>query len=580
MKTLSVFAVALLCSVSSAAQVSLTDYQRAQSLRQQYESAAIFVPEPATWIGATHRFYYRRSLANGFEFVTVDADTQQKAPSFDHTRLADSLSRATGIAYPPTRLPFQNFTFNDQLSAIEMTVDGARWTCTLTDYACRTPDAPRPADIRRGITGPVRGDLSGTTPRPRMSPDGKWMAFIDNYNVAIRPFGGDKRIALSTDGSEGNYYDPASIAWSPDSTKLVAYRVRPGYRRLVHYVASSPEDQLQPQHWAMQYAKPGDLLDLEQPVLFDVRSQKPINVDPRLFSNPYDMSDLVWRKDSRAFTFEYNERGHQVYRVIEVDAQTGQARALISEEPKTFFYYNRSAATLQAGKRFRYDLADGKEVVWMSERDGWNHLYLIDGTSGKVKTQITKGAWPVRHVIKVDDEKRQVWFSAGGMNAGKDPYFQQYYRINLDGTGLTPLTSIDANHTVEFSSDMTLFVDTYSRPDLATVSELHKADGALVAEIEKGDISALVKLGWKAPEVFVAKGRDGATDIWGLVWKPRNFDASKKYPVIEYIYAGPHGTHTPKSFAATSGMQAQAELGFIVVQMDVMCTSNRSKAFH
>ncbi len=343
---------------------------------------------------------------------------------------------------------------------------------------CRTPEASRPGEIRRGITGPVRGDQSGVMARPRMSPDGKWMAFIDNYNVAIRPFGGDKRIVLSTDGSEGNYYDASSIAWSPDSTRLAAYRVRPGYRRLVHYVSSSPEDQLQPQHWAMQYAKPGDLLDLEQPVLFDIRASKPMVVAPALFPNPFDLSDLVWRKDSRAVTFEYNERGHQVYRVIEVDAQTGHARAVISEEPKTFFYYNRSAATLQAGKRFRYDLNDGKEIVWMSERDGWNHLYLIDGATGAVKKQITRGEWPVRHVVKVDDEKRQLWFSAGGMTAGKDPYFQHYYRINLDGTGLTQLTSADANHVVEFSSDMSLFVDHYSRVDLAPVMELHRQSEA------------------------------------------------------------------------------------------------------
>ena len=176
----------------------------------------------------------------------------------------------------------------------------------------------------------------------------------------------------------------------------------------------------------------------------------------------------MWRKDSRAFSFEYNQRGHQVYRIIEVDAHTGAARAVVSEEPNTFFYYNRSAATLQAGKRYRFDLADGKEVVWMSERDGWNHLYLIDGATGAVRNQITRGAWPVRHVIKVDEEKRQMWFSAGGMTPareGKDPYFQHYYRINLDGSGLTPLTSVDANHTVEFSSDMQFFVDHYSRVD-------------------------------------------------------------------------------------------------------------------
>ncbi|MEY4636264.1 MAG: hypothetical protein RJA55_2062 [Acidobacteriota bacterium] len=561
-------------------QIAPADYQRAQGLREQYEALAINIPDAPAWIGATHRFYYRRSRPEGFEFLTVDADTRQKQPSFDHARLAESLSKAGNRIYTAWRLPFQAFTFNDALSAIELTIDGARWTCQLADYSCRTPELPPPGEIRRGITGPVRGDLSPATARPRLSPDGKWMAFIDNYNVAIRPFGGDKRTALSTDGSEGNYYDAASIVWAPDSSKLAAVRVRPGYRRLVHYVASSPEDQLQPEHFAIQYAKPGDQLDLEQPVLFDVRSQQQITVDSRLFPNPFDLSDVVWRKDSRGFTFEYNQRGHQVYRVIEVDAQTGAARAVISEEPKTFFYYNRSAATLQAGKRYRYDLADGKEVVWMSERDGWNHLYLIDGATGAVQTQITKGAWPVRHVLKVDEETRQLWFSAGGMSAGQDPYFQHYYRINLDGTGLTPLTSVDANHTVEFSSDMTMYVDHYSRVDLPSVTELKRADGTLIAEIEKGDIAALTRAGWRAPEVFVAKGRDGVTDIWGLVWKPKAFDPARKYPVIEYIYAGPHGTHTPKSFSVTSGMQAQAELGFIVVQMDGMGTSNRSKAFH
>ena len=585
--------LALVPSVTTA-QVTRADYDRAQALSSTFEALAVNVPDTPTWIGTTHRFYYRRLRPDGYEFVTVDADIRQKQPSFDHARLADALSKAANRTYVASRLPFQGFTFNEALSAIDLTIDGARWTCVLADYSCRTPELPRPGDIRRGITGPVRGDLSTVTPRPRLSPDGQWMAFIDNYNVAIRPVGGDKRISLSTDGSEGNYYDGASIVWSPDSTKVAAYRVRPGFRRLVHYVSSSPEDQLQPQHWAIQYAKPGDQLDLEQPVLFDVRSRSQITVDARLFPNAFDMSDLVWRKDSRGFTFEYNQRGHQAFRVIEVEAQSGAARAVIAEEPQTFFYYNRLAATLQAGKRYRYDLADGQEVVWMSERDGWNHLYLIDGATGAVKSQITKGAWPVRHVVKVDEEKRQLWFSAGGMTAGKDPYFQHYYRINLDGTGLTPLTSVDANHTVEFSSDMTMFVDHYSRPDLASVLELRRLKGegfsprqaaaeaaALQTwEVERGDTSALVKAGWRAPEVFVAKGRDGVTDIWGLVWKPTNFDPAKKYPVIEYIYAGPHGTHTPKSFSASSGMPAQAALGFIVVQMDGMGTANRSKAFH
>jgi dipeptidyl aminopeptidase/acylaminoacyl peptidase len=285
------------------------------------------------------------------------------------------------------------------------------------------------------------------------------------------------------------------------------------------------------------------------------------------------LSRPEWRPDSSAFTFEYNQRGHQVYRVIEVDAGTGAARAVISEEPKTFFTYS--------SKKYRYDVAGGREVIWMSERDGWNHLYLYDGRSGAVKNQITRGEWVVRGVSKVDEEHREVWFSASGMYPGKDPYFVSYYRVGFDGTGLTRLTEADANHVVSFSSDMKYYVDTYSSVDLAPVSELRLAvDGSLVTVVERADITALVKAGWKPPEVFVAAGRDGKTEIWGVIFRPTTFDPKKKYPVIENIYAGPHSSFVPKSFAAFSAMQAQAELGFIVVQIDGMGTSNRSKAFH
>jgi dipeptidyl aminopeptidase/acylaminoacyl peptidase len=156
----------------------------------------------------------------------------------------------------------------------------------------------------------------------------------------------------------------------------------------------------------------------------------------------------------------------------------------------------------------------------MSERDGWNHLYLYDGRSGEVKNQITKGEWVVRGVSKVDEERRQVWFSASGMYPGKDPYFVNYYRVGLDGMGLTRLTEADANHAVSFSSDMKYYVDTYSRVDLAPVSELRlTADGSLVTVVERADITELVKAGWKPPEVFVAAGRDGTTEIWGVIFR-------------------------------------------------------------
>jgi hypothetical protein len=475
--------------------------------------------------------------------------------------------------------------------------------------AC-APRAQNPAQGGRGGRG-GRGaaaapQAAGQTPAETAtcaSFDGKWEAFIENYNVFLRPAGApapqDDRagaayagrgrgnntpppaVPLSFDGSEGNYYTLRSVAWSPDSKHLAAYHTRPGYDRQVYYVESSPTDQVQPKHSSVQYRKPGDALDIAYPALFDIEKKTEVEIDHALFPNPYDITPPVWWKDSRGFTFEYNERGHQVYRVIEVDANTGKARPLIDEVSKTFIYYSQLGPGLSGGRRYRHDLNDGKEIVWASERDGWEHLYLYDGVTGKLKNQITKGDWLVRNVVEVDDAKRQIWFQAGGSIPGQDPYFVQFYRINFDGSGLTRLTNADGDHAIVFSPDKKYYVNTWSRVDLPTQSQLRRTeDQKVVMDLEKGDASALLAAGFRFPEVFVAKGRDGKTDIWGTITRPMNFDPTKKYPVIENIYAGPQGSFVPKTFSAVPGDQAMAELGFIVVHIDGMGTSNRSKAFH
>ncbi len=577
----------------SAAQGTAADYERARSLKATYETAAGVVAEPAAWIEKTSRFWYRRAVPDGNEFVVVDAATKQKQPAFDHARLASALSVATGRSYKALTLPFARIAYTKDQHGLDVTVDATPWTCDLSSYTCKKSE-------RRGEgseSGLPRDCRTLPNDKPLASPDGRWEALVQNFNVAIRPKPAARVDAevpqpgattapsltwLSTDGSDGNCYQLPTLAWSPDSMRLAAMRVRPGFRRIVHYVESSPEDQLQPKHSTRFYAKPGDALDVEQPVIFQIEPTRQLEIDRTLFPNAFELSPLVWRNDSHALTFEYNQRGHQVYRVIEVDAVSGRPRSIISEEPKTFFYYNQANGTLTgSGKGHRHDVADGKEIVWMSERDGWNHLYLYDGVTGSVKNQITKGEWVVRGVVKVDEEKRQIWFSAGGMKHDEDPYFAHYYRINFDGSGLTPLTESAANHTAAFSTDMQYFVDTYSRVDMATVSELRRtSDGSLVMTVERGDLTALAAAGWHPPEVFVAPGRDGTTPIYGVIVKPTNFDPTRRYPVIESIYAGPQGSFVPKSFAAFSSLRAQAELGFIVVQIDGMGTSNRSKAFH
>jgi dipeptidyl aminopeptidase/acylaminoacyl peptidase len=569
------FAFILLASASTAAaaQGGPADYARAESLAAHVRGTIVDAVNQTNWIGRTSWIWYRKTTPKGSAYMLVDAEHQQKSTAFDQARLAQALTGGLRRPVSPDSLPLMNLTFSDDRATITFSPDSVRWRCTLADYKCNALPAGNGQGFGRDFGGGLYGALPNDNVPPRISPDSAWVATVRNSNVYVMRRGTKEGFFLSTDGMEGNAYAARSVVWSPDSKRIAAYRIRPGYHREVHYVESSPEDQLQPKYSSRLYNKPGDLLDLEQPMIFEIETKKQIAVDNTLFPNAYDVTPLNWRKDGRAVHFEYNQRGHQVYRVIEIDPVTGKTRAVIDEHVPTFFEYS--------AKRFRFDINDGREVIWMSERDGWNHLYLYDGVTGQVKNQITKGAWVVRGVEKVDTVARQIWFQASGMYAGKDPYFVHSYRINFDGTGLVAMTDGDATHNVSYSDDMRYFVDIWSRVDQPQVFELRRtSDRAKLMDIERADAKALYTLGWKPPEVFVAKGRDGTTDIYGVIIRPTNFDPKKKYPVVENIYAGPQDSFVPKTFSAQLGMQQIAELGFIVVQIDGMGTSNRSKAFH
>jgi dipeptidyl aminopeptidase/acylaminoacyl peptidase len=408
------------------------------------------------------------------------------------------------------------------------------------------------------------------TADPVPSPDGKWTAFIKNQNVYVREVATGQEKALTIDGTLSNYYS-AFITWSPDSKKVASCRIRPVEKRYVYYVESSPEDQLQPKLHKQEYAKPGDELMFKVPVIAEVETGRTVIPATDLFAQQYELYGPTWDADSRAVTFEYNQRGHKVYRVLELSAETGQVRTLVEETSDKYVNYPR---------HFRYDLKDGQHLIWMSERDNWNHLYLYDRATAQPVRQITKGEWYVREVQRVDEEKNQIYFSANGMQPGEDPYLIRYYRINMDGTGLTCLTPAEGMHEAAFSANMKYLVDTYSTIDQAPVAVLRDASGQAVMELEKADISQLLAKGWKAPEVFVAKGRDGVTDMWGLIYRPTHFDPSKQYPVIEYIYQGPGDQYVPKAFKPYNWyMTSLAELGFVVVMVDGMGTSFRSRTF-
>jgi pimeloyl-ACP methyl ester carboxylesterase len=459
------------------------------------------------------------------------------------------------------------------------TYAGHVWLITdpagMTLEVFRAIEEPGDAVIGRERTPVESTDDEGQRPARRgaeqLSPDQRWRVAIQNHNVWLTDSASGQSWQLSDNGSADDPY-LERYYWSPDSTRLVVVQETQVKQRTIPLVESSPDDQIHPKLSEVSYAKPGDPIPHPRTRLFDITARRQIPISEDLFSNPWDLTDIRWQPDSSGFSFIYNQRGHQVLRVVAVDA-SGEATALIDEQGKTFIDY--------AHKQFCHFRETAAEIIWMSERDGWNHLYRFDAATGRLINQITHGDWVVRSVDRVDDQAGQIWFYAGGLNPAQDPYLLHYCRINLDGTHLVDLTPENGTHSVEFSPDRRFLIDRFSRVDLPPVTHLRDAtDGRLICQLERADASALLATGWRAPQPFVANGRDGVTPIFGVIFLPRNHDPQKKYPVIESIYAGPQGSFVPKSFAAYYGQQALAELGFIVVQIDGMGTSNRSKAFH
>ena len=579
-KGLTLAALLLAGAGNLVAQGTVEDYKRAYSLRGKFTSDKVYYSGVSPrWIGDTHTFWYVRHTPEGDRYVKVDANKQTRTDLFNHDKLATALAKSTGRKVDGKRLNLQSLSVNDRQDTLRFQYDGKNFTYAIKKN--RLEDKGRIHYPQRGQQRhwmEVDDEKGG---RPVTSPDGKHEAFIKNDNIYIRNRATGRERALSIDGTLGNYYS-SYIQWSPDSRYVFSARIRPVEKRYVYYVESSPKDQLQPKLHKQEYAKPGDELRSKVPCIYEVETGRAIIPSTELFDKQYELFWFRWNEQGPGVTFEYNERGHQVYRLLELSAETGKVRTVVEEKSNTFVNHQRM---------YRRFLRGGNELIWMSERDNWNHLYLYDYATGKVKNQITKGPWYVREVLHVDEEARQIYFTANGMEVDKgqvnsstakeDPYLIRYYRINFDGTGLTCLTPDEGNHTATFSRDRKYLVDVYSLVDRAPEASVRRvSDGSLVMPLEKADITKLLETGWRAPEVFVAKGRDGKTDMWGIIVRPTNFDPNKKYPIIEYIYAGPGSHYVPKSFSTYNyNMTALAELGFIVVQLDGMGTSFRSKEF-
>lgn len=401
------------------------------------------------------------------------------------------------------------------------------------------------------------------------SPDGK---------ARLRITGG--QLETSSDGTAwskvGEPNGFTRFSWSPDSQYAIVSQVFPGDRKEVFRLASSAGGTRAVLQRSL-YDQVGDKLDSCTYWVFNRASSQltAIKMDP-VSCGGYPWAEppgLDWWFDPITKTnkaiFQHTFRGYQRVQLVELDPVSITARIIIDEQSKTFVDTTQLQAKL---------LDDGKTILWKSERDMWSHIYAIDRATGNAR-QITRGPWVVRGIEDVSD-KGVIRFTANGMAPG-DPYLIRAYKIKMDGTGLTDLTPATGDHKIVVAPGGEYYVDSYSQMNVAPVHELRRIkDGTLVTTLEKADTAEFDAMGVRRPEVFVAKGRDGNTDIWGYICRPNNYDPAKKYPVIEDIYAGPHDSFVPHSYRPSFYQQRMAQLGFIVVQMDGMGTRNRGKQFH
>ena len=469
-------------------------------------------------------------------------------------------------------------------STVYKSVDGKTGTVTLLPA---NPEKPRQHEWH----GPQRHwmEVPDEKDGVQTSPDGKTQIFHRADNLWLTQNGQSRQ--LTTNG-DSTYYYSAWGSFSPDGRYFATVRIKPAPKHYVYYVESSPKDRLEPVLHKQEYAKPGDSLNYRVPVIVEVATGRVVEPSTELFQHQYEVSAPRWDADGQHVTFTYNERGHKVYRLLELSATTAKVRTLIEERNDKYVNYNRL---------YRHDFKDGRHILWTSERDGRNHIYLYNRQTAQLVRQVTKGEFYVRDIQRVDEEQGIVYFSANGRSGlrdsdhspltshhspltsdlQEDPYLIHYYKIDLKGKKLICLTPEEGNHSVTYSDDMAYMIDTYSTVTTPPVTVLRSGkDGRIIRTLEQADINALQAEGWKAPEVFVAKGRDGVTDMWGIIVRPSNFDPAKKYPVIEYIYSGPGDQYVPKSFRPWLwGLAELAELGFIVVQLDAMTTSFRTRAF-
>ena len=562
---------------------SIADYERAEKA-MGYNTAQLVdhFSLQSNWLPDDH-FWYRTLSAQGSEFVLVDPMLGTRTAAFDQQKLANALSAASGEKFEALHLPFTTFTYSHHGKYIHFVAAKKNWKYDLENFTC-TPD-----EIAADVNPMGKYKFNAV-----VSPDGQRAVFIRDYNLWVYDLTDKKETQLTTNGIKDFGYatdnagwrksDRPIIVWSPDSKKIATYQQD---QRNVSdmYLVTTNVGKPVLQSW--KYPLPGDkeittihrmIIEIDNPKIIPLKIAPGVRrgtLCDDISCGGKDFGDVEWNTQSTELAFVSTTRDHKQPTVWLADAKTGDIREVFHEDVATQFESG------QGSTNWHY-LAASHEIIWFSERDNWGHLYLYDAVTGKLKNQITKGAWAVTRLLKIDEQNRLLYFMAVGREPGQIPYFSHFYSIGFDGKHLSLLSPEDGNHQITLSPSGKYFIDNYSKQDVPPVMVLRNTEGKIISNLEKVDISRLTATGWKPPTPIVVKARDGQTDLYGLMFTPFDLDPKKKYPVVNYIYPGPQGGSVRSwSFQVASGDdQALAELGFIVVAIEGTCNPNRSKSFH
>jgi len=570
--------------------VTAQDYARAQEFLGADLSSLVYGTgiRPA-WL-PDGRFWYRTATPRGQEFIMVDPQGGTRALAFDHERLAQALSNASGEVIQPYDLPFSTFETEAEGNVIGFDEGTRTYRCDLVRYECSwerrtaTPGSP-------GRGGPAFG---GRSPEV-VSPDGSRAVFIREHNLWMRDTASGEETQLTMDGVEDFGYgtnnagwtrsDRPVVLWSPDSRMIATFQHDARGVGMMYLTSTGVGH---PELEAWRYPLPEDsvIFRIQRVVIHvaDPTGPRVVRLDmppdqhrsticDHIYCNGV-FADVEWAPDGSQLAFVSSSRDHKEARLRVADPETGEVRDVLEERVATYFESGEDMVNWHFFPE--YD-----EVLWFSERTNWGHLYLYDLASGALEHPVTSGDWRVLQVRHIDRENRTIYFTGSGREPG-DPYFQYFYSVGMDGGDVRLLTPDSANHDITIAPDNKSFIDAASTPLDPGTTVLRDMEGTVILPLEAGDISRLEEAGWQPPIPFTVKARDGTTDLYGIMFKPSHLDPSLKYPVVNYLYPGPQsGSVGSRSFsAARREHQAMAELGFVVVTVDAMGTPGRSKSFH